>query len=277
MNVPDNITIHEFTIRAYQVKWFRGTLLDISDSNESYEGVIRYNLSKGNLSSPLDMILNGSLDNMTDEPDAVFALTIGTFHFGYLKSYSWFFEGDTYTMSYNFDPADYAFYSTRNHDVRTYDDYITFTTPDDPALWEFTALLFDRISGSNLTYLQEAQYILNFVQALKYAEDNITTGIGEYPRFPVETLVDQMGDCEDTALLAITIAEIRGIESALILLYEAFSDAGHAAPAFAVNGSGSHYSVGEVQFFYGESTGSGWKIGEMPEFNSTKAYVYEVP
>ena len=179
-------------------------------------------------------------------------------------------------MSYNFDPADYAMYTNQDHNVKAYSDYITFATPDDPTLQDFTNDLFEQIAGSNLTDLQEAQYILNFVQALKYAEDNVTTGIGEYPRYPVETLVDQMGDCEDTALLAISIAEIRGIDSALILLYEAFSDTGHAAPSFAVDGTGSYYPVDEVLFYYGESTGSGWTIGEMPEFNSTRAYVYEV-
>lgn len=276
INVPDNITDHLFQIRAFEVKWFSSRLLDIGESNESYLGNLSYNLSTGTVSSPVDGILNGSIDNGTDEPDTILAVTMETIHFGYRKTYTWNFEGKEYTMSYNFDPGDYSFYSSQAHQVRDYDDYVNFATPDDPTLMEFSLILHSKISDRNLTSLQEAQYILNFVQALKYAEDNVTTGIGEYPRYPLETLVDQMGDCEDTAILALSLAEIRGIESALILLYEAFPDAGHAAAAFSVNGSGSYYEFGDMQYFYGETTGSGWQIGEMPEFNSTEAYIYEI-
>ncbi len=275
VNVPDNITEHEFQVRAYHVRFFRSTLLDLGDSNESYEGTISYNLSSGNLTMPVGGVMDGSVDNGTDEPDAQLAVSVETIHFGYLKSYEWRYDGIEYTLSYNFDPTSYAQYNAMDHRVRGYDDYIGFATPEDPVLIEFAGSLHDLISGQNLTGLQEGQYILNFVQSLKYSQDNVTTGIGEYPRYPIETLVDQLGDCEDTALLAISLSEILGIESALVLLYEAFPDAGHAAPAFAVNGSGSFYEVGETQYYYGESTGVGWEIGELPDFDSTKAYVYE--
>lgn len=276
VNVPDNVAVHEFQVKAYQVKWFSGTLLDLSPDNTTYTGNISYDLSSNMLVLPANGILDGSLDNGTDEPDAILALNLETFHFGYLKSYSWYFEGTEYIMSYNFDPADYSYYNARNHKVNSYDDYVKFATPDDQTMIELTGALFELVSDKSFSPLQEAQYILNFVQGLKYAEDNVTTGIGEYPRYPVETLVEQMGDCEDTAILAATIAEIRGIESILLLLYEAFPEAGHAAPAFLVNSTGTYYELEGEQYFYGESTGSGWEIGELPEFDSSSAYLYAV-
>ena len=132
------------------------------------------------------------------------------------------------------------------------------------------------VEGKNLSELETAQFLVTFVQSLKYTQDNITTGIGEYPRYPIETLVDQMGDCEDTALLVISMAEIVRIESVLLLLDEAFENVGHAAAGLSVNGTGSFYLMNDQSFYYAETTGEGWTIGEMPEFDSSEARVYEV-
>ena len=276
VNVPDNETIHEFQVRAYYVRLFSVTQLDISDGRDTYTATIVYNLTARELVHPADGILDGSRDNGTDEPDAILAFTVETINFGYQRTYSWTFEGRRYSMSYHFDPAVYYNYQSRDHRVRSYHDFVTFATPDCETLKDFTHALFSPVSGQSLSDLQEAQYILNFVQALEYANDNVTTGMGEYPRFPVETLVDQVGDCEDTALLAASVAVIRGIGSVLVLLYEAFPGSGHAAPAFRVNATGSYYEFAGEKYFYGESTGNGWKIGEIPEFESTEAYVYKV-
>jgi hypothetical protein len=303
INVPDDTDLHEFQVKAYHIRWISGTLLDLSPDNSTYVATITYNLSSSQLVLPQNGMdngssdnhsqndpqgtnpfngslnsttLDGSLDNGTDEPDAMLFISVETIHFGYLKSFTWTYGGREYTMSYNFDPAVYAEYNSRSHKINSYDDYVKFATPSSTTMIDFTAVLFEQVDGLTMSPLQEAQYILNFVQSLKYAQDNVTTGIGEYPRYSVETLVEQMGDCEDTAILAGTIAEIRGIESILILLYEAFPDSGHAAPAFLVNASGSYYVLDGDQYFYGESTGSGWQIGETPEFDSSKAYLYAI-
>ena len=115
------------------------------------------------------------------------------------------------------------------------------------------------------------------MQSLKYAQDNVTAGIGEYPRFPVETLVDELGDCEDTSILLITIAEILGIDAVLILIPDAFPDAGHAAVGLALdNFSGTYYELDGIQYFYAETTAAGWQIGEVPDLESSSAILYGV-
>ena len=63
-------------------------------------------------------------------------------------------------------------------------------------------------------------FVISFTQSLKYSEDNITAGVGEYPRYPIETLVDQTGDCEDTSALLISLLESLGYEAAMILIPE---------------------------------------------------------
>ena len=100
-------------------------------------------------------------------------------------------------------------------------------------------------TGTNLT---EVNFIMSFVQALKYSEDNLTAGVGEYPRYPIETLVEQTGDCEDTSALLISILESVGYETVMILIPEAWEDYGHAAVGVNVEGaSGVNYILNENQ------------------------------
>ena len=129
--------------------------------------------------------------------------------------------------------------------------------------------------------LREIDFLLSFSQSLKYSEDNVTSGVGEYPRYPVETLVDQTGDCEDTSALLISLVEILGYNASIILIPEAWDGYGHAAVGINVTGaSGVHYIVNEgepdeTSYYYAETTAPGWRLGEMPDLDSNSAYIYE--
>lgn len=61
--------------------------------------------------------------------------------------------------------------------------------------------------------LSASEYVnlaISFVQSLEYTSDSVTAGYDEYQRYPVETLVDRGGDCEDTAILLGAILEQMG-------------------------------------------------------------------
>jgi predicted transglutaminase-like cysteine proteinase len=45
------------------------------------------------------------------------------------------------------------------------------------------------------------------VASITYATDAASTGTGEYVRYPVETLTEQTGDCEDVAILLAGLPE----------------------------------------------------------------------
>ena len=279
VNVPDIQSEHSFNIRLYQAQWSTPQLLDIDGSNDTYGITISYNLINETWSGDdVDGLVDGALDNLTDEPDAQMSYSISTSYFGYVKTYMWSYGGKEYEMSYNFDPTIYASYVAQDHRITDEDDYIEFATPDDETMILFSEQLHRIAQENALSVNEEAQYLLSFVQSLKYAEDNVTAGLGEYPRFPVETLVDELGDCEDTSILLITIAEILGIDSALILIPDAFPDAGHAAVGLALdNISGTYYELDGTEYFYSETTAVGWQIGEIPDMDSSTAILYTVP
>ena len=104
-------------------------------------------------------------------------------------------------------------------------------------------------------------FAASFVQNLKYETER-----EEYPNYPVETLVDKGGDCEDTAILTAALLQAMGYDAVLIRFSPPKEgDAGHMAVGVAVTGvsGGRSYSYDGQTYYYLETTSS-WPVGEIP-------------
>ena len=281
LNIPDNQTEFEFTITAIYYKFRNAEEFDISESNETYSATILYNFTENSLNRNQNWTLDGSLDNSNENDDAKIFLEIKTYIFGYLLSYDWKYNTVEYQLSYNFDPARYVYYTNQGHSVMEYRDYINFVTKEETAVVEIAHILRNLSNQKGFDSLSEVNFIMSFVQSLKYSEDNLTAGVGEYPRYPIETLVEQTGDCEDSAALLISLLEALNYEAAMILIPEAWDDYGHAAVGVNLTGAEGIYYIlnegkdNEIGYYYAETTAEGWKLGEIPDLDSRTAYVYE--
>jgi len=280
INVPDNQSLHHFNLQAYEVYRWSPTLLDIDGSNSTMGLTIYYDIVTGNWSGDDSTgILDGALDNLTgdEEYDTRLGYHLTTVDFGYLINYQWSYQGDGYNLTHRFDPATYNSYASRSHRISYYGDFIDYATPGEPEVIAIAAMLNDTANERSMSDREKADFILAFVQSLRYTLDNTSQGWGEYPRYPVETLVDQMGDCEDTALLYISLLESLGIQSALLILPYASAEGGHAAAGVDVAGvQGSFYTENDRDYYYAETTSVGWTVGDMPPMDDTTAYVYPV-
>ena len=107
-----------------------------------------------------------------------------------------------------------------------------------------------------------------FVQQLEYKSD----GDWEYPKYPIETLYDKGGDCEDTSLLLCGIIRSMGYGSVLVLLD------GHCAVGVqGGNLNGRYYELDGKKYFYVETTAKGWRIGEMPaQYINSSAWIWGI-
>jgi hypothetical protein len=128
-----------------------------------------------------------------------------------------------------------------------------------------------RESGKNKGY-SESENIMNviaFVQAFPYFKDDVSTVYDEYPRYPIETLVDNGGDCEDTAILTAAFLREMGYDVVLV------NPPKHMAIGVKCSScTGSYYTYNGAKYYYLETTGSGYKIGQMPkEYENTKVKV----
>lgn len=105
-----------------------------------------------------------------------------------------------------------------------------------------------------------AMNVLTFVQSLPYSKDADSEGISEYPRYPIETLKDGTGDCEDKTILAAALLQKMGIDTVILLLPD------HSALGVSVPGaSGVGYDYAGTTYYYAETTSGNWKIGVQPD------------
>lgn len=121
-----------------------------------------------------------------------------------------------------------------------------------------------------------AREIVKFVQdVIEYEYDSVSTGQEEYPRYPIETLYERQGDCEDTSILMAALLKEWGYEVGLLHL------PGHAAVAIRTSdtyNATAYYEIDGHRYLFIESTGSGWSIGEIPdEFLDAGAELYVIP
>ena len=116
----------------------------------------------------------------------------------------------------------------------------------------------------------EVGLVLAFVQqVIRYEKDE-----GEYPKYPVETLAEGKGDCEDYAILAAAILAAMGYETALLYV------PGHAALAIAgAEGvPGVFAEKDDLRYYYCEMTGTNWAVGELPaKYSPSDIEVHPVP
>jgi len=117
--------------------------------------------------------------------------------------------------------------------------------------------------------LEIASNTLAFTQqCIEYAYDVDERGeLTEYPKYPVETLMDEQGDCEDQSILTAALLKRMGYDVILLLC------PGHMALGIAgAEGlPGEYIPYRGTRYFYAETTGEGWMIGEVPE--SMRPYI----
>jgi len=179
----------------------------------------------------------------------------------YNKTYSWSYDSRWWSFNVKIPNDIYASYTHYGGSRSPYtsSQMAAFITSDDPVVIEIANILAKLAYGTGYGYYDTVNFVLNFVQSLEYAHDNITTLSNEYWRFPIETLVDGGGDCKDRSILFVSIIEVMGYDAVLIDL------PGHIAVGIAGNDFyGSYYLRGDIKYYYCETTGKGWMMGETP-------------
>ena len=132
-----------------------------------------------------------------------------------------------------------------------------FATPNDPTIQTIAKDITDvSIStGDSCKYC----IAIDFVQSMIYEYDIDYIGKNEYPKYPIETIVDGKGDCEDTSFLMASILEAINIDTVILI----FSD--HVAVGVWCNGcTGTYYNYNDKKYFFLETTGyaDNWDIGK---------------
>ncbi len=112
--------------------------------------------------------------------------------------------------------------------------------------------------------IQEAENIIQMVRSLPYTPDKGTSG--DQPQYPIQTLIDRGGDCEDHAILAAALLWQLG--HPVGLAYLELEGRAHMAMAYATDafeGSFSLTGPDGRSYAYIETVPSSADMGEIPE------------
>lgn len=196
----------------------------------------------------------------------------------YEKSFSWDYAGKHWNWNLSIPAALYNNYKDVPVYTRTKNGpsgYGYLTTTEDAYVRMLAEKLNETTTNLGYSPYDQVSYVLAFIQSLPYTSDNVTEGYNEYPRFPIETLVDGGGDCEDTSILFATITLIMGYGTVYI------NPPNHyAVGIFGDNLKGTYWEYPEAsgnKYYYCETTGDGFKIGYLPDqYSATTAHIYPI-
>lgn len=191
------------------------------------------------------------------------------------QSFEWYYRGLRWTWSLAILRSLYETYKSVSISDRSKSSLTGYsflvTTQDD-----YVKLVADKLHEASVQRgygaYDEVSLVLAFIQSLPYTEDSVTTGHDDYPRFPIETLVDYGGDCEDTSILFATLM--------LILNYDAIFISPPRHCAVGVRGTdlqGYYWIYNNRTYYYCETTGDNFGIGDIPdEYEHTSAHLFAI-
>lgn len=138
-------------------------------------------------------------------------------------------------------------------------NYFSFMLSEhDRPVMQALATEFSRNATSDLEKINLA---LSFVQSLSYAHDTDSKGADEYVRYPIETLVDGCGDCEDKVALLTALFYELDVDFILLVLPEHMAIGVHCDNIEADR----YLQFRGKRYYYLETTMTGWLIGQIPE------------
>jgi len=158
----------------------------------------------------------------------------------------WKHNGQPFTTQFGIAEDWYWYYKDKPRDDYRYTD-ARFVTYKDPVIQTIAKDITDTsISSGDPCKLCIA---IDFVESMLYQKDIDYVSLPDYPKYPIETIKDERGDCEDTSFLMASI--FRALDVDMILLR--YSD--HMAVGFASNTCpGDYYNYNGKKYCFLETT-----------------------
>lgn len=163
----------------------------------------------------------------------------------------------------------YEYYKKMDHATYGMEFFSRFVTPE---LFASVAQRIRSITNNSLDSDESfANLVLDFIHQVPYNKSKV--------KFPIETLVDNYGDCDSLSVLAASIMKAGGLD--VVLLYYEGSPVSHMNVGIYLPNKPRYNLSEEDPFFYeyegkeyfvAETTGESWELGNQPD-----NYINSVP
>ena len=173
--------------------------------------------------------------------------------------YYWVYQSIEYSISLSLNEGTYDYYKSKDHPCCYDEDYLQYSTPNVGYIVEIAQSLENMsVENGYTSQLEKAEFILAFVGSIPYVDD--PEDVFDYPKYPIETLWENGGDCEDSSALYASLMEALGYQVILVLL-EVKTDSsddwgghaligidipGHSGDSFSLSGGSKPYYIAET-------------------------------
>lgn len=268
-DIPDNINLDyiEIKIMVFDKDIITSDdIIDINPDNNEKFLIIKYNLN--------DNIISTNNYSKGSDGELYYSITIpneiipeeNTFDI----YYNWKYKNKDYNISLEIPIKKYEYYLNlevnRSPQQLGTKSIAKFVTTKDTVIIDLSNKLKNIIENENFNEVESINFILRFIQEnIQYNLDNESKGCIEYWRFPLETLVEKRGDCEDSSVLFSSIIESLDYKTVL-LFYIIENDIGHLAVGVNINYdyNGDFIEYNNLKYYYCETTSYGFNLGEIP-------------
>ncbi len=168
-----------------------------------------------------------------------------------------------FSISLSINRERYSDYHKHHRDTNAY-RFHQYVTPNITEIETLANQLFDLGHQQGYSSYEHLCNVIAYVQQTIRYERDLSEGTGElieHPKYPIETLVDKTGDCEDQAILAAAILKNLGYQTALLILPT------HVALGVVFAGLNGVFIDDDTtgkRYIFIEMTKPGWLPGELP-------------
>lgn len=156
-------------------------------------------------------------------------------------------------------PESLVEYYTSRPRNQMYGSYVS-DSHDDGYLERLARKIATKPPGEERAERTELEMVIQFVRNLDYVTDQDGESMSDYPKYPVETLLDNGGDCEDTTALMAGLFEQLGYDTVLLWYVQGAHISVGLADGKTRDGTSVEYHGKE--YHYVETTDTGYRIGE---------------
>jgi hypothetical protein len=296
INLDERLRYHYIEVSAFDSDPFSDDLLDINPSEDEQSFIVYFDAQDGFFNQSI--VGNGTDGGSGDAGTLEFSLLPFDNLVTTVRQFTWDFEGVEHSLVWALNYSSYISYRSMNHYIdwsfaETYQDiipqYAAFATPNDPHIMALAEELEHMANEFGYTsQLDVARFIHAFVGDIPYMfDDDSVANQSEYPKYPMEMLWEEAGDCEDASVLYISLAEHLGYDTALMLGQTKSNEdddwGGHAWAVVVIdNYSGDSYmgagQKSNLSYYFVETTAheGSIDIGVNPWYDITDEAFYEI-
>ena len=189
------------------------------------------------------------------------------------RSYQWNFKGKEWHVSFRFPKHVYTFY----HEIpRRLFNKVEFVKNEDNRKVLRDFLRFFRTTAAEQNWNRHVllHFVTEFVRQIPYQLDEKSLGEYVHTRFPVETLVDYAGECEDKSILLAAMLDELGYDVALFLLRSGQGVYHMAVGVGGIKLYGTHYTYRGKKYYYLDAVASFFYVGRaMDNYRLLSVYL----